>query len=392
MAETQVAARSQGPGARIAAIERPGTAGAALRRVAVAGGSGQQLWRLRGGLIGAIRANRHGVTCFAPGFSDDSEAEFDRLGVERRILAPEEPGFHFFGERRRVIALEHDFEALRPHVVLAVCGDDGLRAVKAAKRAKVEQVIALVSEVPGKGLNEALLKVTAKTLERADLAVFHNAEDPKTLKSRGMLPADLKYVIVPGGGVDLAHHQVQPLPPLGDGLVFLMIARLDRVKGVLDFCEAARIVKSRAPSARFRLAGAAGEGSTGVSVAAVKAFGDCVEYLGALDDVRPALGGCHVYVYPSLCEGMPRSVLEAMAAGRPIITTNVAGCRDTVDERINGCLVTPSDPNALAAAIESFLKRPDLIPPIARASRTKAERRFDERDVQATLLGVMGLG
>ena len=88
---------------------------------------------------------------------------------------------------------------------------------------------------------------------------------------------------------------------------------------------------------------------------------------------------------------MPRSVLEAMAAGRPIITTNGPGCRETVDERINGCLVPPSDPTALAASMETFLKRPDLIPSLARASRAKAERRFDERAVNATLMGVMGL-
>ena len=392
MAETQVLATLQGPGARIAALQRVGGAGAALRRIAIVSGSGKQLWKLRGGLIGAMRAKRHSVTCFAPAFSSDSEMGFDDLGVERRLLAPEEPGFHFFGERRRVVRLAREFAALRPHVVVAVCGPDGLRAVKAAKRAKVEQVIAVVSEVPAKGANEVQLRATAGTLERADLAVFHNADDPKALKSRGLLPADLAYVIVPGAGVDLAYHQVQPLPPVSEGLVFLMISRLDRVKGVLDFCEAARVLKSRAPSARFRLVGSAGDGKTGISVPLLKEFSDCVEYLGALDDVRPALGGCHVYVYPSLTEGMPRSVLEAMAAGRPVITSNIAGCRDTVDERINGCLVPPSDSNALAAAMESFLKRPDLIPSIARASRAKAERRFDERDVHATLLDVMGLG
>lgn len=392
MAETHVMAALQGPGARIAAIQRVGGAGAALRRVALVAGSGQQLWRLRGGLIGAIRAHRHSVTCFAAGFSDNSAAGLDNLGVERRVLAPEKPGFHFFGERRRVVALAREFSAFRPHVVVVVCGDDGLRAAKAARRAKVEQVVAIVSEVPAKGINEALLGVTVKTLERADLAVFHNADDPKTLKSRGMLPADLAYVVVPGAGVDLAYHGVQSLPPVGEGLVFLMISRLDKSKGVLDFCEAARILKTRAPSARLKLAGPAGDGPGGVSVAMVQEFSACVEYLGALDDVRPALGGCHVYVYPSHAEGMPRSVLEGMAAGRPVITSNIAGCRDTVDERINGCLVTPSDPNALAAAMESFLKRPDLIPSIARASRAKAERRFDEHDVHATLLGVMGLG
>ena len=71
---------------------------------------------------------------------------------------------------------------------------------------------------------------------------------------------------------------------------------------------------------------------------------------------------CHVFVYPSRADGMPQPVLQAMAAGRPIVTTNIAGCRDTVDERVNGCLVAPRDAEALAEGMESYLKRPDLIP------------------------------
>jgi glycosyltransferase involved in cell wall biosynthesis len=85
-------------------------------------------------------------------------------------------------------------------------------------------------------------------------------------------------------------------------------------------------------------------------------------------------------------------VLEALAMGRPVITTNAPGCRDTVDERVNGCLVSPGDPAALAAAMQTFLKRPDLIPHLARASRAKAERRFDATAVNATLIQILGVG
>lgn len=371
---------------------KPGI-GTALKRVAIIGASGQQLCALRGGLMAGMRANRHSVACFANDFQAGSDQALEALGVAPRVLAPVPPGFSLFAERRCVVALARELDAWRPHVVVAASGSEmGLRAVKAARRAHASKIVVIVSEVPAKGANEAGLKMTARMLERADLAVFHNADDPRTMKKRGMLPADLAYVIVPGGGVDLDTHPVQPLPPLGAGLMFLMISRLDTAKGVLDFCEAARLLKARAPSARFNLAGPPGDGPTGLKADAVARYADCVTYLGALGDVRPALGGCHVYVYPSHAEGMPRSVLEAMAAGRPVITTAVAGCRETVDERINGCLVAPSDPAALAAAMESFLKRPDLIPSIARASRAKAERRFDARAVHETLLSAMGLG
>jgi glycosyltransferase involved in cell wall biosynthesis len=88
---------------------------------------------------------------------------------------------------------------------------------------------------------------------------------------------------------------------------------------------------------------------------------------------------------------MPQPILEALATGRPIVTTNTSGCRETVDERVNGCLVPPGDPAALVAGIESILKRPDLIPHLARASRAKAERRFDERAATAAMMVALGL-
>ena len=372
----------------------PGMAAAgkatAARRIAIVGPSSASLRRLRGSLIGAIAAKRHSVMCFAPEFADADAKPLDALGVERRTLPKRAPEYQFFRERRFVVSLAEEFTAWRPHVVLAYGGETALKAVKAARKARVERIVALVNELPA-GPAAATLRMVARTLELADSAVFHNGDDPKTLARFGRLPGDVPFVVVPGAGVDLARHQVQPLPPLGEGLVFLMIARLDTMKGVLDYCAAAKALKARAPSARFRLAGPPGSGVTGLAANALVPYRDSVEYLGPLEDVRPALGACHVYVYPSHAEGMPRSVLEAMAAGRPIITTNVAGCRDTVDERVNGCLVPPGDPEALAAAMESFLKRPDLIPPIARASRAKAERRFDERAVNAVLMEALGL-
>ena len=88
---------------------------------------------------------------------------------------------------------------------------------------------------------------------------------------------------------------------------------------------------------------------------------------------------------------MPRPLLQAMAAGRPIVTTNIAGCRETVDERVNGCFVAPRDADALADAMESYLKRPDLIPAMARASRAKAERFGTAASVKRTMLELLRL-
>lgn len=117
--------------------------------------------------------------------------------------------------------------------------------------------------------------------------------------------------------------------------------------------------------------------------------GGAVEVLGELADIRPALAAAHVSVLPSHSEGMPRAVLEALAMGRPVITSDIPGARETVDERVNGVLVPPSQVEPLVAAMESFLKRPDLIAAMARASRQKAERRFDAAAVNAVLHHVL---
>ena len=365
---------------------------AALRRIAIAGPAGASLVRLRGDLISAITARRHTVMCLAPEIDEADGIALDELGAGRQTFAAQPGGLGLFTARRTVAALSGALSAFRPHVVLAYGGETALMAVKAAHWSKVERIVALINEVPGDERVGHALRGIGRTLELTDAAVFHNADDPKFLKAQGVLPRDLSYVVVPGAGVDLAYHGVQPLPALDGGLVFLMIARFERGKGVIEFCEAARAVKARSPASKFKLAGLPGTGAGAISASTLERYGDCVEQLGPLTDVRPALGQCHVYVYPAHQEGMPRSVQEALAAGRPVITTDGPGCRDTVDVRVNGCLVAKGDVEALVAAIESFLKRPDLIPAMARASRAKAERRFDARAVNDRLLEVLGLG
>jgi glycosyltransferase involved in cell wall biosynthesis len=196
-------------------------------------------------------------------------------------------------------------------------------------------------------------------------------------------------VVVPGGGIDLERQKVLPLPPLSNGLVFLMHAPLDRRKGIVEYCEAARYLRERTPSTRFLLAGAPTDGPHAVSPEGFA--GSAVEYHGAPDDPSALLAACHVFVYPSHGEAMPQPILEAMAAGRPIITSDVTGCRETVDERVNGCIVRAGDAESLATAMESFLKRPDLIPSIARASRAKAERFCGMDAVRGPFLAALGL-
>jgi len=372
-------------------------AAAARRRVAIIAPSGAPWQQLGGALLGEIAARRHSLLAIAPDFSDSDVRILDEIGAERAAFAAEPGGLKLFADWKAIGALRAILAGWIPDVVLGFGAKPMIYAALAAKSAGVERVVLLVSGLPEHRFAGALAADEmpawryGQALRAADEAVFHNRDDIALLKRLGLLPPDLPAVVVPGAGVDLDRHGILALPPPGQGLVFLMVAALDRRKGVVEYCEAAREVRKRAPNTRFLLAGDAGEGPSAIRPDELSAFADAVDYLGPTEDAQELLGQCHVFVYPSRGEGMPQPVLEAMAAGRPIVTADVPGCRDTVDERVNGCLVEAGNASALAAAMQSFLKRPDLIPPMARASRAKAERFCDTRTVNRSLLAVLGL-
>jgi glycosyltransferase involved in cell wall biosynthesis len=375
-----------------AAVPAPAT-----RRVAIVAPAGEALHMLRSSVVAQIAARQHRTLVVAPDFSAADAAAFDEIGAERALLQPESNALKLFSDWKAIGALKSILSEWSPHVVMGCGARPMVHAALAAKSVGVERIVLLVNALPEHrfGGDVAPDEMPAwrygQALRAADEAVFYNHEDIALLKRLGILPDTLATEVVPGGGVDMDEHALLPLPPLGQGLVFLMIAPLDRRKGVIEYCEAARELRSRAPNTRFLLAGAPGVGPHGLSAKDLSAFEPIVEYLGEGDAPDALLGQCHIFVYPSHAEGMPQPVLEAMAAGRPVITTNIPGCRDTVDERVNGCLVEPRNAGALSAAMESFLKRPDLIPSIARASRAKAERFCDVQGVNRTLLAALGI-
>ena len=265
-------------------------------------------------------------------------------------------------------------------------------AAPAARKAGAARIISVITGLPAGDFDPSDTRLSPRRIKTAfaasDALVFHNHDDPRRLASLDLITNRTSSVIVSGAGVDLDRNEPTPLPDVGPGLVYLMIAPLEHARGVSDYVKAASDLKSRAPGARFLLAGPEGHSNDAVSIEKIRENSD-IEYLGPADDARALLTQCHVFVYPSHAEGMPHTVLEALAIGRPIITTNAPGCRETVDEHVNGWLVPTGDSHALAAAMESYLKRPDLILAAARASRSKAERKFAEKDVVNDLMRVL---
>lgn len=213
--------------------------------------------------------------------------------------------------------------------------------------------------------------------------VFQNPDDLSVFRERGLV-TDNPCHLVPGSGVDVEAFPRLDLP-VSEPISFLMISRLLADKGVSEFADAARMVRREYPQARFRLLGPLGVANrTAIARDRMDAWvrEGIIDYLGEAEDVRPFVADAHCIVLPSYREGFSRVLLEACSMGRPIVTTDVPGCRDIVTDGINGFLCRPKDAGSLADAMRRFL---DLAGEQHRemgaAARARAVEEFDARIV-----------
>ena len=186
--------------------------------------------------------------------------------------------------------------------------------------------------------------------KRARKVFFQNVEDQQLFIRNGLARAD-SAVLLPGSGVDVERFSFTPMSELSSGLRFLMISRLIGDKGVLEYVNAARVVKRHVPNVRFSLLGPSGiSNKTAISQADIDSWRKegIVEIIGEQPDVVPWIQNSHVLVLPSYREGMPRTVLEAAAVGRPAIVTDVPGCRQSIIAGETGWLCEVRNANHLA--------------------------------------------
>lgn len=228
-------------------------------------------------------------------------------------------------------------------------------------------------------------------LERATKVFFQNPDDESLFRRYGIISSKIPSVVLNGSGVDVSEFGFEEIA--GADVVYLMIGRLLGDKGVREYVQAAQRVKLRFPSARFQLAGWIDSNPDAISSSELDAWvaSGVIEFLGKLDDVRLAIRGATVYVLPSYREGTPRTVLESMAMGRPVITTDAPGCRETVIDGENGFLVPVKSVDALVEAMLKFIEDPMLAPRMGKRSREIAEEKYDVHKVNAVMLREMGI-
>lgn len=378
-----------------------------MPRIALVGGFGDLVVKLRGSLIAALRAAGHEVVVCVPAPSAEArpgvEAGLRELGA-RLVESPlVRSGTNPLGELALATWYADFMRRERPDAVLAYNPKPVFYAVPAARRAGVRTVVAMISglgyaftsqELKARALALVAMSLYRRSLPLADRVVFQNADDRQMFEHLGLLGGVRDVQLIPGSGVDLARFAEAPLPA-GGRTEFLFVGRLLRDKGVVDFVDAARALRAlRTDDDRFgfRIAGFLDENPSGVTGAELERWtkSGTVEWLGRLEDVRPALAACTVFVLPSHREGMPMAALEAMAMGRAVVTCDVAGCREAVVDGESGILVPPRAPAALAVAMEQFLEDPGLAARMGRAARARAEREFDSVKVNARMMAALG--
>ncbi|MBX3354341.1 MAG: glycosyltransferase family 4 protein [Phycisphaeraceae bacterium] len=376
----------------------------------------------RGSLIRAAQARGHEVHALtaerAVQAGDDPEGRLAQArtrltntGVTLHTVPMDGGGTNPLRDLATRRAMLSELRSLRPSAVLCYNPKPVAYGPVAARRAGVARVGAMVTGLgyafTGSGLKRRLIRAVAARLYRkafkaCDVVFFQNRDDLELFTRLGVVPSVRasgsaaghapRIELVAGSGVDLERFAQAPLPD-PPTVHFVMVARLLRDKGAYEFVDAARLVRADAPKCTFTLVGGIDDNPTAVSKRDLDEWRreGVIALPGEVDDVRDALRSATVFVLPSHREGTSKVMLEAMAIGRAVITTDAVGCREPIEPNRNGMLVPVGDARALAQAMRTLAQNRPLVESMGRESRRIAEERFDARRVDDAILDALGL-
>lgn len=347
----------------------------------------------------ALAARDAGYEVHVATMDGPSVAQIAAQGLEHHVVPLSRSGMRPWVEARSLWAFWRLLRRLRPQLVHLVTIKPVLYGGIACRLARVPAYVAAISGLgyvftPRPGVR-GLLRPLAMTLYRLALrrrascrVIFQNAADRDTLLRPGIVrPAQV--LMLRGSGVDLTRFS--PTPPPADPVTVVMAARLLRDKGVQEFAQAARYVADQGITIRWRLAGSPDPGNpTSIDPALLQRWQDegLLDYVGECEDVAAFYAHAHIVVLPSYREGLPKSLIEAAACGRPVVTTDVPGCRDAIDPGETGLLVPARDAEALAQAVMRLAADAALRARMGAAGRRLAERDFGLQKIVAAHLAL----
>lgn len=362
----------------------------------------------RGKLLEAIQAKGYEIHIMVPELANFQE-EYQKLialGYQVHEIPMQRTGTNPLADLKLLKNMYQQIRQIQPDVVLSYTIKPVIYGTLAAGLAKVPKRFALITglgyafqnvETAKRSIFQKLVHgLYAQALKYAHKVFFQNPDDLKLFEEMHLLEANKPAVVVNGSGVNVQDFEVMPLPINEQGGVkasFLLIARLLGDKGIREYMAAARSIKAQYPEAEFHLVGWMDDNPSAISQQELETWVNdkIVNYWGKLSDVRPAIAASSVYVLPSYREGTPRTVLEAMAMGRAVITTDAPGCRETVSHGVNGYLVAVKSVDQLVQSMQYFIEDPKLMISMGQRSRKIALNKYDVHQVNKHMMTEMDM-
>ena len=376
------------------------------KKIVLIGTIASSFYGFRADLIRAMRVNQYTVYAFTSEYTDADLKQIESLGAIPMTYELNRGGLNPLSDIVATYKLSKKIREIKPDLVFSYFSKPVIFGTIAAKLAKVPKIIGMLeglgytfTEQP-EGLakkTELIKKVQVLlykfALPQLDKLVFLNPDDPKDLIDQYAI--NVRKVEVLGGiGLNLKEYPCQPIINIQQPINFLFIGRLLKEKGIHDFLNAAKIVKEKYPETQFTVLGAIDPHNLGAltqSELDELISSNIIDYPGHVDNVKDWIAKSHVFVLPSYREGVPRSTQEAMAIGRAVITTDVPGCRETVEHGVNGFIVAKWNPEALAEKMIYFIEHPEQIEKMGYESYKIAQDKFDAEEVNQRLLNILGL-
>lgn len=376
-----------------------------MAKIVFIGNTAGTLLNFRKELIIELVNKGHTVYCLVSDYTLETEASVKNLGAIPVESTLNSKGINPVADIKSTIELSRLLKKLQPDVVFSYFVKPVIFGTIAAKIAKAPRIIGMIEglgnaftpndtngfDFKKKAIQRIQILLYKLALPLLDTLVVLNRDDRKDLVDKFKIK--VKDTVVLGGiGVDLERFTYVPFDNLNP-VSFVFIARLLKEKGVYEYLEAAKRVKSKHPETTFYILGGFDDKNPFAlrkSELDTYLSSGIVNYPGHVENVADYLIKSSVFVLPSFYrEGVPRSTQEAMAIGRPIITTDVPGCRETIEDGINGFLIPPFDADALADKMSKFIEQPKLINEMGRESRRIAELKFDVNEVNDKLINIL---
>lgn len=378
------------------------------QKIILIGTTSSMMYQFRQDLIKSLIRNKWVVYTFVCEFNEKELSQLEAIGAIPITYKMNRGGLNPFADLSSVLSLTKKIKDLRADIVFSFFAKPVIYGTLAAKLAKTPQISGMIEGLGSPFTTQKKAESSKIQLirniqillyrlafPRLDKLIFLNPDDPIDLVQKYKIKTKPNAVQVLGPiGLNLA---VYPFSQWNESnnISFIFIARLIADKGIFEYIEAAKIVKNKYPNIKFTVIGGLDrENPHGLKEHELENLINegIIEYPGFVKNVPDYIKNSAVFVLPSYYrEGVPRSTQEAMAIGRPVITTDVPGCRETVIDGVNGFLIPKWNPEALAEKMIYFIESPDQINIMGAESYKIATERFDAQKVNQKLCYILGI-